>query len=102
MNEEQVRKIVRDELYFMLKNDKFVFQLPIQIIDGKNIQTGKSVGTMIGTESTQKIGFFGETPVAQQFVADAATGGTTVDAEARYLVNYIRSNLISLGLFYPS
>ena len=101
MDKEEIRKLIREELYFMLKNDKFVFQLPIQIIDGKNIQTGKSVGTQIATESTQKIGFYGVSPVAQQFVPAAATGGSTADAEARYLLNYIRSNMISLGLFYP-
>jgi hypothetical protein len=49
---------------------------------------------------TQKLGFYGTTPVVQPAHADqaAATGGATQDAEARTLLNRIRADLVALGL----
>lgn len=38
----------------------------LTIGDGANINTGTTTGTKIGTATTQKIGFFGHAPVAQQ------------------------------------
>lgn len=38
----------------------------IELSDGKNFVFGSSTGTKIATGSTQKIGFFGATPVTQQ------------------------------------
>jgi Cu/Ag efflux protein CusF len=43
----------------------------LAFVDGANIDAGSATGTMIGTGSTQKLGFFGATPVARQ--------GSTVD-----------------------
>lgn len=37
----------------------------IHMGDGRNIITAQGTGTMIGTEASQKIGFFGKTPKAQ-------------------------------------
>jgi hypothetical protein len=61
--EEQIRKIIREE---MESTFAYVFSKHIQLLDGRNIQTGKTTGTKIGTEAGQKLGFFAATPVVQQ------------------------------------
>ncbi len=66
MDEARIREIIREELAAVLGTDKFVFQKHIQLFDGRNIQTGRTTGTKIGTAADQKLGFFGVAPVAQQ------------------------------------
>jgi hypothetical protein len=66
MDEARIRQIIREELATLLGADKFVFQKHVQLFDGRNIQTGRTTGTKIGTAADQKLGFFGVTPVAQQ------------------------------------
>jgi hypothetical protein len=66
MDEARIRQIIREELAALLGADKFVFQKHVQLFDGRNIQTGRTTGTKIGTATDQKLGFFGTTPVAQQ------------------------------------
>lgn len=62
--------------------------------EGINIQTGTSTGTQIATSSTQKLGFYGATPVIRQSAGTAATDPSSTQS----LVNTLRSSLISLGL----
>lgn len=38
---------------------------PLKLIDGGNIILGTTTGTMLGTTSSQKIGFWGITPIVQ-------------------------------------
>ena len=66
MTPDQVRQIIREELASLLKSDRYVFEKTLQIADGRKVQVGKGTGTMIATEATQKLGFFGATPVVQQ------------------------------------
>ena len=66
MNEQQIREIIRDELKSLFKSDRYLFEKLIQISDGRNIQLGTTTGSMLGTATTQKIGFLGKTPVARQ------------------------------------
>ena len=67
----------------------------IRVADGKNFSFGTTTGTKIGDISTDKIGFYGVTPVVQPTgTPAAATDATTTQA----LVNDIRSKLIALGL----
>ena len=103
MNEEQVRKIIRDELKSLLATDRVTFQKHLQIFDARNVQVGKTNGTIIATEggtSGQKLGFFGKTPVTQpSTVADPSGGGVAgVDLPARGAINSIIDSLQSLGL----
>lgn len=51
-------------------------------------------GLVIGTSATQKVGFFGATPVVQQATVAAATDATTVIVTA----NACRTALRNLGL----
>ena len=59
---------------------------------------GTTTGTKIGTATTQKLGFYNSTPVAQQASVADATGGVVIDAEARTAVNAVISRLETLGL----
>lgn len=63
--EERVTQL-ENRLNAFDKLDRELFNKLIQIYDGRNIQVGKTIGTKIGTETSQKIGFFGHAPVIQQ------------------------------------
>ena len=78
MTPEEVRQLIRDEFFNILKIDRFVIPKNLQILDARNIQLGRGTGTKIGTASDQKLGFYGLTPVDQPAtVSDAATQGLT-------------------------
>lgn len=81
-------KFLENIIFQINKSDRFVFEKKLQMLDGRNIQTGKTTGTIIGTEggaSGQKLGFFATTPVVQQTgVAITAAG--------------IHAALVNLGL----
>ncbi len=104
MDEERVRQIIREELAFMIKNKKLVFPFPIQILDGNDITIGGTVGTRIGTTTSQKLGFFGSTPVAKMtgalrnIGADPTTDPVGYDQYARAGVADINYVLETLGL----
>jgi hypothetical protein len=66
MDEARVRQIFREEIERRFGSGNFILQTHTQIFDGRNIQTGRTTGTKIGTASDQKLGFFGVTPVVQQ------------------------------------
>jgi hypothetical protein len=78
-------------------SDRFIMSKTFQLMDGRNIQLGKGTGTKIGTEATQKIGFFGVSPVAQQGHISAPSGGVTVDGQARGAINAALTALAALG-----
>ncbi len=70
----------------------------ITLADAKNIILNTSTGTKIGTSTTQKIGFYNATPISQGASVADATGGATVDAEARTAINALISRIEALGL----
>ena len=73
LTEQEIRQIVREELFFLVKSDRYIFEKLLQIADGRNIQLGRTTGTMIGTASDQKVGFYGVTPVIRQTAAQPYT-----------------------------
>lgn len=82
---------------------KSVLVKHLQVLDARNIQLGKTTGTKIGTESTQKLAFFGATPVVRQNAISAPGGGGTTDTDAidqsaRTAINSIRGVLTNFGL----
>lgn len=93
MDEQKIREIIRDEL----SKGKFIISRPSQILDGNDIVLGQTLGTRIGTSSTQKLGFYGATPVVRQGSIADPTGGVTQDAEARTAINSILDVLDNLG-----
>ena len=102
LTEEDIRKIIREELGDFLM-DKFVFSRHIQIMNGRNIQVGKGVGTKIGTATTQKLGFYGATPVDRpDIVGDPSGQVDDLDTEARAAINSIIDRLQELGLMSTS
>jgi hypothetical protein len=62
---DEVRKIIREELAGLLGSSQYQFQKDAKFYDGRNIQVGSTTGTMIGTGSNQKLGFFGATPIVK-------------------------------------
>ena len=64
MTEEQIIELVRKEVG--LSVDRLIFSRSMQILDGRNIQLAKGTGTKIGTEITQKLGFYNTTPIVQR------------------------------------
>ena len=65
-----------------------------------NFQTSNTVqltrggdGTTVSTAATDKLGFFGATPVVQQASTAAGTDATTTQA----LANALRTALLNLG-----
>ena len=101
---QQIQKMIDDTIVNVINgNQKFIFQKDIQILDLRNIQVGKTNGTKIGTETTQKIGFYGETPVVQAGAISAPTGGggsatDAIDQAARTAINAIRAALTAIGI----
>ena len=91
MNEQQIRNIIRDELEYLIKSDRYTFHKLIQILDGRNIQLGTANGTTIGTEITQKLGFYGGTPVdkPETVTNPGNVGGTYNQAEVQAIVDAV-------------
>lgn len=65
--------------------------------DAANIAVGSTTGSKIGTAASQKLGFFGATPVVQQSKVADPTGGATQDAEARTAIAAVIDVLEALG-----
>lgn len=98
MNEQQIRQIIREELKTLLKSDRYTFEKTIQILDGRNIQLGKTTGTIIGTQATQKIGFFGKAPVVRHAVGGASTAGGTYTSTEQNMLQALWDALRAYGL----
>jgi hypothetical protein len=65
--------------------------------DGINLTLGTSTGTRIGTSSSQKLGFFGATPVIQQTMGVATASGSWTSNEQNMLQT-VWNVLRTLGL----
>lgn len=86
--EKQVQEL-QSVLGMLVASDRYTIKKDLQMFDGRDIQVAKGTGTRVGTESTQKLGFWGNTPVVQ---FDAPTGradtsgssGTTMTTGHRY------------------
>jgi len=106
MDENQVRQIIRDEMQELMASDRYIFHKTIQILDGRNIQLGRTTGTKIGLSSSEKLGFYGTTPVdkpaqlSDANVQGASYSQTDVQTIAD-LANYTKDILQELGLMAP-
>jgi len=96
---EQRIKELENRLAQLEKIDRFTIYKLMQITDGKNIQLGKTIGTKIGTETAQKLGFYNATPVDQPDTISDPSGQTNdLDSEARTAINALIDRLQELGL----
>jgi hypothetical protein len=79
-------------------NSTLDLQGGMSIADSRNISFATTNGTIIGTATNQKMGFWNATPVVRPaHIADPA-GGAVVDAEARTAINSILAWQATLGL----
>jgi hypothetical protein len=67
------------------------------IVDAGNVALGTTTGTQIGTAPTQKLGFFGATPVVQQTMGAMTASGSWTAVEQNMLQT-VWSVLRALGL----
>ena len=102
MNEEQVQRMIDETLAKRIGDTNFSSRLVLQkhltMYNGNNIEVGKGVGTKIATETDQKLGMYGTTPVVQGSAIGNASGGVVVDTEARSAVNSILTALRNIGI----
>ena len=103
MDETQVRQLIEEYLSLFIKTGKFVFDKDLQVLDGRNIQVGRSVGTSLGTEDTQKTGFHNCAVVRANHI-DNPTGGTgdAIDQASRIAINAILVALENKGILKTS
>ncbi len=89
MTQEEIRQIIRDELQELLASDRYIFHKLIQILDGRNIQLGRTTGTKIGLPSSERISLHGATPTIQASkINDPSTaGGTYNQAQVQSIVD---------------
>lgn len=99
MNEQQVRALIQDELGRMTKTQNHTFQRHLVLLNGTDIILGGVTGTRIGTQSIEKLGFYGATPVVRPSAVTTPSGGGTVDSQARTAINDTLTRLQALGLF---
>jgi len=99
---EQLKMRVADlerMLSLLFHSDRYTFSKLIQIMDGRNIQTGRTTGTKIGTATDQLVGFYGNSPVNQPDTVSDPSGQTNdLDSEARTAINSLIDRLQELGL----
>lgn len=71
----------------------------VTLADGKDFDLGTTTGTMFGTGPTQKLGFFGATPVVQGAANPDTSSGVVATVETE--VNQIKALLRAVGLMAP-
>src|SRR5208282_448460 len=67
------------------------------IADAGNVVLGSTTGTQIGTATTQKLGFYGATPVVQQTLGVATATGT-YGANEEGMLQRVYNAVRALGL----
>lgn len=95
--QQQVAYLQR-EIGRLVRSDHYEFEKRIQVFDGIKMRFGGTSGTMIGTTATEKLAFFGATPVVRQAAITPPSGGTTVDTQARIAINSLITNNQTFGL----
>ncbi len=89
-DEKRIKEIISESLAGVsAQSDRVIHDKLLQIIDGRNIQLGRTLGTILGTAADQKLGFFGKTAVTQRLKASYNNFASLVDLE---------NALVALGL----
>lgn len=97
MDEDKVKQLIKEVFEDMIKNDRYVFDKNIQILNARDIQTGRTNGTTIATATDQKIGFHGSASIQGVAIEDPS-GGATSDTEARNAIFAILDVLQAKGI----
>lgn len=77
--------------------DRFYLQKPL-VLRNTVIRIEGTDGLKIGEHGTDKLSFYGTTPVVQAAAVTAPTGGATIDTQARTAINSIITLLHNAGL----
>jgi hypothetical protein len=80
-----------------ITDQRVAFAVLGSFVDGVNLAVGTTTGTQIGTASSQKLGFFGKTPIVQPTVG-AATAGATYTATEQAMLQAVYNAVRNLGL----
>lgn len=78
--------------------ERLLFDRKIQMADGVKIQTGLTNGLTIATASTQKLGFYGATPVTRRTGTTGLTADATYGGDEIILINEAHQALLAYGL----
>jgi len=93
--------MITERISILFKNEKYLFNRPVQFADGSKIQAGNTNGLRIGTEATQKIAFYGETPVLQASAITAPTdaGALYSQSQAQSVVDKVNALILAVKNF---
>jgi len=81
-----------------IRGDGLITCAGLSITDAKDVALGTTTGTKIGTATTQKLGLYNATPIVQGAAVADASGGATIDAEARTAINTLLTRVRLLGV----
>jgi len=102
MNEEITNlknevELLKQIVYSFARQDRFTFQKNIEFFGANEIKLIGTNGLKLGTTVTQKIGFFGATPVVAQAGA-AGTADATYSANEVTMINNMYTAMRNYGL----
>jgi hypothetical protein len=80
-----------------ISDARVAFQVVGAFADGVNLTLGTTNGTQIGTAASQKLGFFGTTPITQPTLG-AATAGSSYTTNEQAMLNAVYSAIRAIGL----
>ena len=95
---ELITSIVKEEIGQLFATDRYTFQKNLQVFDGRNVQVGRTTGTKIGTNTVEKLGFYGVAPVVQQGGPSKPTGGSDTDGALRTQFGNLVDTLVLIGI----
>ena len=93
-----VRDIIREELSFFFKHEKYTVNRPMEFGQGGSITGLKTFDFGAINTTATTIGLYGETPVAQGSTVSSPTGGVTVDSQARTAIDAIIARIQAIGI----
>ena len=93
MTIEERLTYLEGEIARLTKSDRYTFEKNLQLLDGRYIQVGTGTGTRIGTKATEKVSFYGVTPVVQAgaIIAPTNQGAAYNQAVANTLVDAVNA-----------
>ena len=80
---KEVNRLVEEQLKDIVENNKIertIVSKLTQYLDGRNIQTGRTTGTTLGTAIDQKVGFHGSASIQGDTITDPTDEATLITA----------------------
>jgi len=92
--QEQLLQNISERLDKLEKSDRYVFEKDLELANGRKILVPTS-GLYLGNAVTDKVGFFGTTPIVKQ-AAPSTASGCAGDADTK--LNSLIADLQNYGL----